>query len=275
MSAVLPISEPASTDEVARATPPRPRAPRLAGWGDALFENLTRLFALLVFGLLAAILVSLLIGSQLTLSKYGPSFLWSAQWDPVQENFGALVPIYGTLVTSLIAMLIGVPVSFGIALFLTELSPTWLKRPLGTAIELLAAIPSIIYGMWGLFVFAPLFQAHVQPALIASLGSVPGFGRLFAGPPLGIGMLTAGLILSIMVIPFIAAVMRDVFELVPPLLKESAYGLGATTWEVMWRVVLPYTKVGVIGGVMLGLGRALGETMAVTFVIGNAHQLAL
>jgi phosphate transport system permease protein len=274
VSAVLPISETASTDEVARTTPSRPRAPRLASWGDALFENLTRLFALLVFGLLAAILVSLLIGSQLTLSKYGPSFLWSAQWDPVRENFGALVPIYGTLVTSLIAMLIGVPVSFGIALFLTELSPTWLKRPLGTAIELLAAIPSIIYGMWGLFVFVPLFQAHVQPALIASLGSVPGFGRLFAGPPLGIGMLTAGLILSIMVIPFIAAVMRDVFELVPPLLKESAYALGATTWEVMWRVVLPYTKVGVIGGIMLGLGRALGETMAVTFVIGNAHRLA-
>jgi phosphate transport system permease protein len=274
VSAVLPISEPASTDEVARAMPPRPRAPRLASWGDALFENLTRLFALLVFGLLAAILVSLLVGSQLTLSKYGASFLWSAQWDPVQENFGALVPIYGTLVTSLIAMLIGVPVSFGIALFLTELSPAWLKRPLGTAIELLAAIPSIIYGMWGLFVFVPLFQAYVQPTLIASLGSVPGFGRLFSGPPLGIGMLTAGLILSIMVIPFITAVMRDVFELVPPLLKESAYGLGSTTWEVVWRVVLPYTKVGVIGGVMLGLGRALGETMAVTFVIGNAHQLA-
>ena len=274
MSAVLPISESASTDEVARATPPRPRAPRLASWGDVLFENLTRLFAVLVFGLLAAILVSLLIGSQLTLAKYGPSFLWNAQWDPVQENFGALVPIYGTLVTSLIAMLIGVPVSFGIALFLTELSPTWLKRPLGTAIELLAAIPSIIYGMWGLFVFAPIFQTHLQPALIESFGSIPGLGRLFAGPPLGIGMLTAGLILSIMVIPFITAVMRDVFEIVPPLLKESAYGLGATTWEVMWRVVLPYTKVGVIGGIMLGLGRALGETMAVTFVIGNAHQLA-
>ncbi len=274
MSAVLPISESASTDEVARTAPPRPPASPRASWGDALFENLTRLFALLVFGLLAAILISLVIGSQVTLSKYGPSFLWKAQWDPVQENFGALVPIYGTLVTSLIAMLIGVPVSFGIALFLTELSPTWLKRPLGTAIELLAAIPSIIYGMWGLFVFAPLFQLHVQPALIESLGSIPGLGRLFAGPPLGIGMLTAGLILSIMVIPFIAAVMRDVFELVPPLLKESAYGLGATTWEVMWRVVLPYTKVGVVGGIMLGLGRALGETMAVTFVIGNAHQLA-
>src|SRR5205823_3484279 len=206
--------------------------------------------------------------------KYGVGFLWNAQWDPVQENFGALVPIYGTLVTSAIAMLIGVPVSSGIALFLTELAPAWLKRPLGTAIELLAAIPSIIYGMWGLFIFAPFFQTHVQPKLIDALGDVPGVGLLFAGPPLGIGMLTAGLILSIMVIPFIAAVMRDVFELVPPLLKESAYALGATTWEVVWRVVLPYTKVGVVGGIMLGLGRALGETMAVTFVIGNAHRLS-
>jgi len=192
----------------------------------------------------------------------------------VQEKFGALVPIYGTLVTSAIAMQVGIPVSFGIALFLAELAPAWLKPPRGTAIELLAAIPSIIYGMWGLFVFAPIFQLHVQPKLISAFGSLPGIGALFAGPPLGIGMLSAGIILSIMVIPFITAVMRDVFELVPPLLKESAYGLGATTWEVVWRVVLPYTKVGVIGGIMLGLGRALGETMAVTFVIGNAHQLA-
>jgi len=270
LSAVLPIRESASTVEVPRPVP----APRHASWGDALFENLTRLFALLVFALLTAILVSLVIGSQLTLHKYGIGFLWSAQWDPVQENFGALVPIYGTLVSSAIAMLIGVPLSFGIALFLTELAPAWLKRPLGTAIELLAAIPSIIYGMWGLFVFAPMFQTHVQPKLIEALADVPGLGLLFAGPPLGIGMLTAGLILSIMVIPFIAAVMRDVFELVPSLLKESAYALGATTWEVVWRVVLPYTKVGVVGGIMLGLGRALGETMAVTFVIGNAHQLA-
>jgi phosphate transport system permease protein len=274
LSAVLPIETATTEVEAASAAPPGARVPRHASWGDALFENLTRLFALLVFSLLAAILVSLIVGSEPTLRKYGPSFLWSAQWDPVQENFGALVPIYGTLVTSAIALLIGVPVSFGIALFLTELSPTWLKRPLGTAIELLAAIPSIIYGMWGLFVFAPLFQVHVQPKLIDAFGDIPGLGVLFAGPPLGIGMMSAGLILSIMVIPFIAAVMRDVFELVPPLLKESAYGLGSTTWEVVWRVVLPYTKVGVIGGVMLGLGRALGETMAVTFVIGNAHQLA-
>jgi phosphate transport system permease protein len=274
VSAVLPIPESARAPDVATATPPGARPVRHSSWADAIFENLTRFFALLVFSLLAAILISLVVGSQLTLQKYGLSFLGSAEWDPVKEDFGALVPIYGTLVTSLIAMLIGVPVSFGIALFLTELSPAWLKRPLGTAIELLAAIPSIIYGMWGLFVFAPIFQTYVQPVLINAFAPLPVLGALFKGPPLGIGMLSAGLILSIMVIPFITAVMRDVFELVPPLLKESAYGLGATTWEVVWRVVLPYTKVGVIGGVMLGLGRALGETMAVTFVIGNAHRLA-
>ena len=275
MSAVLPIDESVTIEEVSRATPPGPRRLRQAAWMDAAFERLTRFFALLVFSLLAAILVSLLIGSRVTLEKFGLGFLTNVAWDPVKDDFGAVVPIYGTLVTSLIAMLIGIPVSFGIALFLTELSPAWLKRPLGTAIELLAAIPSIIYGMWGLFVFAPLFQAHLQPKLVDSLGAIPGIGALFEGPPLGIGMLTAGLILSIMVIPFITAVMRDVFELVPPLLKESAYGLGSTTWEVVWRVVLPYTKVGVVGGIMLGLGRALGETMAVTFVIGNAHQLAI
>jgi phosphate transport system permease protein len=253
--------------------PPPPAA--LGGrWKDAAFAWLTRFFALVVFSILAAILVSLVLGSTQSLDKYGFSFLWRDDWNPVKEEFGALVPIYGTLVTSLIAMLVGVPVSFGIALFLTELSPTWLKRPLGTAIELLAAIPSIIYGMWGLFVFVPIFQLHIQPLLINTLGKVPGAGQLFEGPPLGIGMLTAGLILSIMVIPFITAVMRDVFELVPPLLKESAYALGGTTWEVVWRVVLPYTKIGVIGGIMLGLGRALGETMAVTFVIGNAHRLS-
>jgi phosphate transport system permease protein len=251
-----------------------PRRLRSAPWADKGFEWLTRIFAFLVFSMLLAILATLVAGSQPSIQKFGLSFIWSSDWDPVKEQFGALVPIYGTLVTSAIAMVIGVPVSFGIALFLTELSPGWLKRPLGTAIELLAAIPSIIYGMWGLFVFAPLFQTYLQPALINSLGNVPFFGALFEGPPIGIGMLSAGLILSIMVIPFITAVMRDVFEIVPPMLKESAYGLGATTWEVVWRVVLPYTKVGVIGGVMLGLGRALGETMAVTFVIGNAHRLA-
>jgi phosphate transport system permease protein len=253
------------------SSPPRPTS---AAWADKAFEWLTRTFAFLVFSILAAILVTLVLGSTLSLEKYGVSFFWRDAWNPVKEDFGALVPIYGTLLTSLIAMLIGVPVSFGIALFLTELAPGWLKRPLGTAIELLAAIPSIIYGMWGLFVFAPLLQTHLQPMLIGAFGDVPGAGLLFAGPPLGIGMLTAGLILSIMVIPFIAAVMRDVFELVPPMLKESAYGLGATTWEVVWKLVLPYTRVGVIGGIMLGLGRALGETMAVTFVIGNAHRLS-
>ena len=252
-----------------------PRRLRSAPWADKAFEWVTRFFAIVVFSILAAILASLVIGSQLTLEKYGFSFIWSNDWDPVKEEFGALVPIYGTVITSVIAMLIGVPVSFGIAIFLTELSPNWLKRPLGTAIELLAAIPSIIYGMWGLFVFAPIFQTHLQPMLIGAFSGIPLLNSLFAGPPIGIGMLTAGIILSIMVIPFITAVMRDVFEIVPPLLKESAYGLGATTWEVVWRVVLPYTKVGVIGGIMLGLGRALGETMAVTFVIGNAHRLAV
>jgi len=241
---------------------------------DAFFKNLTRFAAFCVFSILAAILVSLLFHSQLALSKFGFSFLFDPEWNPVTQEFGALVPIYGTLVSSAIAMIIGIPVSFGIALFLTELSPTWLKRPLGTAIETLAAIPSIIYGMWGLFVFAPIFAEYVQPALIAALGPLPIIGALFKGPAMGIGMLTAGIILAIMVIPFITAVMRDVFELVPPLLKESAYGLGATTWEVAWTVVLPYTKIGVVGGIMLGLGRALGETMAVTFVIGNAHRLS-
>ncbi len=241
---------------------------------DAIFRNVTRLFAFVVFSLLAAILVSLLVGSTLSIEKFGAGFLVNANWDPVQEDFGALVPIFGTLVTSAIAMTIAIPVSFGIALFLTELSPPWLRRPLGTAIEMLAAIPSIIYGMWGLFVFAPLFQEHVQPLAISTLGALPGIGMLFEGPPMGIGMMTAGIILAVLVIPFITAVRRDVFELVPPMLKELAYGLGSTTWEVVWKVVLPYTKVGVVGGIMLGLGRALGETMAITFVIGNAHRLS-
>jgi phosphate transport system permease protein len=240
---------------------------------DALFRNVTRFFAFLVFSLLAAILISLFIGSLPSIRKFGLEFLWNAEWDPVKEQFGALVPIVGTLVTSAIALVIAIPVSFGIAIFLTELSPVWLRRPLGTAIEMLAAIPSIIYGMWGFFVFAPIFQQYVQPFLKQTLGNVPGLGVLFSGPPMGIGMLAAGIILAVMVIPFITAVMRDVFELVPPMLKESAYALGSTTWEVVWSVVLPFTKVGVIGGIMLGLGRALGETMAVTFVIGNAHQL--
>jgi phosphate transport system permease protein len=208
-----------------------------------------------------------------SIKTFGFSFLWRAEWNPPAQEFGALVPIYGTLVTSIIALVIAVPVSFGIAFFLTELSPVWLRRPLGTAIELLAAIPSIVYGMWGLLVFAPFFATYIQPALSATLGNVPLIGVLFSGPPLGIGLLTAGVILAIMIIPFIAAVMRDVFSVTPGILKESAYALGATTWEVTWNVVLSYSKVGVIGGIMLGLGRALGETMAVTFVIGNTNLL--
>jgi phosphate transport system permease protein len=224
--------------------------------------------------LLGSIILSLFKGAWPALSTFGLNFFTTQSWNPVTENFGGLASIYGTLVTSAIAILIGVPISFGIALFITELCPAWLKRPLGTAIELLAGIPSIIYGIWGLFVFAPYFQRHVQPLLIESLGSVPGIGAFFAGPPYGIGILTAGLVLAIMVLPFITSIMRDVFDTVPPMLKESAYGLGATTWEVVWQIVLPYTRVGVTGGIMLGLGRALGETMAVTFVIGNAHRIS-
>jgi phosphate transport system permease protein len=241
---------------------------------DLAFRVLTRFFAFMVLALLLCIIASLVHGSLPAIDRFGWGFLVSSEWNPVTENFGALVPIVGTLLTSVIALAIGVPVSFGIALFLTELSPGWLRRPLGTAIELLAAIPSIIYGMWGLFVLAPLFADYLQPWLIRTLGAAPLIGPLFRGPPQGIGVLTAGCVLAIMVIPFIAAVMRDVFEIVPPVLKESAYGLGCTTWEVVRNIVLPYTKVGVIGGIMLGLGRALGETMAVTFVIGNAHRLS-
>jgi phosphate transport system permease protein len=244
-----------------------------SGLADVLFRNVTRVFAFLVFLLLAAIMAALLYGSRESILENGLAFLWTNDWDPVRQHYGALVPVVGTLLTSFLALLIAVPASFGIAMFLTELSPRWLRGPLGTAVELLAAIPSIIYGMWGLFVFVPLFQQYVQPGLIWLFHDVPVLGEVFSGPPFGIGVFTAGLILSIMVIPFITAVMRDVFEVVPPMLKESAYGLGGTTWEVMWKVVLPYTKNGVIGGIMLGLGRALGETMAVTFVIGNAFTL--
>ncbi|KIA81301.1 phosphate ABC transporter permease subunit PstC [Chromobacterium amazonense] len=239
---------------------------------DKIFRVTTRSFAFLVLALLVGILISLLIGAMPTIQHFGLGFLTSSEWDPVQEKFGAVVPIFGTLVTSIIALLIGVPVSFGIALFLTELCPAWLKRPLGIAIELLAGIPSIIYGMWGLFVFAPFFADHIQPWFIENLGDAPLIGFLFQGAPMGIGLFTAGLILAIMVIPFIASVMRDVFEVVPVMLKESAYGLGSTTWEVVRHIVLPYTKTGVVGGIMLGLGRALGETMAVTFVIGNSSR---
>jgi len=241
---------------------------------DRLFRNATVLSGATVFGLVLGILTALAVGASLALQKFGAGFLTSTEWNPVTEQFGAAAPIYGTLVTSVIAMLIGIPISFGVALFITEVAPTWLKRPIGTAVELLAAVPSIIYGMWGLFVFAPWFAEHLQPWMQEHLGSLPWAGALFQGPPMGIGMFTAGLILAIMVVPFITAVMRDVFTVVPTELRESAYGLGATTWEVVRHVILPYTRVGVIGGVMLGLGRALGETMAVTFVIGNAQQIS-
>jgi phosphate transport system permease protein len=251
-----------------------PRTGEAGSLPDRLFQGLTALFALAAFLLLVGIMVSLLVGGWPALSRFGLGFLVSRAWNPVTESFGGLVPIAGTLLTSFIALLIGVPVSFGIAIFLTELSPRWLRRPLGIAIELLAGIPSIIYGMWGLFVFAPFFADHVQPWVTDHVGGLPWIGALVQGPPMGIGLFTAGLILSIMIIPYIAAVMRDVFELVPKVLKESAYGLGATTWEVVTGIVLPYTRVGIVGGIMLGLGRALGETMAVTFVIGNAHELS-
>jgi phosphate transport system permease protein len=240
---------------------------------DRLWVGTTRFFGVLVLALLLAILVSLFVGSLPALKRFGFGFLTSSAWNPVKEDFGALSAMYGTLATSAIALLIGIPVSFGIAVFITELCPRWLRRPVSTAVELLAAIPSIIYGMWGLFVLAPLF-AEYQPWITDHLGGWPLVGRLVQGPPMGIGMLTAGLILGVMVIPFIAAVMRDVFETVPRMLKESAYALGTTTWEVVWHVVLPYTRVGVAGGIMLGLGRALGETMAVTFVIGNSHRIS-
>ena len=245
----------------------------IAPWVDGLFVALAHGAAWLTLGLLAAIIGSLIVGAMPAIRQFGLAFLWTSDWDPVQQRFGGLVMIYGTLMTSFIALLIAVPVSFGIALFLTELSPSWLKRPLGIAIELLAAVPSIVYGMWGLLVFGPILATYVQAPLQSLFGNAPYLGALTSGPPVGIGILSAGIILAIMVIPFIAAVMRDVFEVTPPLLKESAYALGSTTWEVVWRVVLPYTKTGVIGGIMLGLGRALGETMAVTFVIGNFNQL--
>lgn len=245
----------------------------MKGWGDRLFAAAATAAAALTLALMAGILGSLVVGAGPAIEAFGLGFLTSAVWDPVNNQYGGLVMIYGTLATSLIALVIAVPVSFGIALFLTELSPGWLKRPLGIAIELLAAVPSIVYGMWGLLVFGPVLATYVQQPLQAAFTGVPVLGALVAGPPVGIGILSAGIILAIMIIPFIASVMRDVFEVTPPMLKESAYGLGSTTWEVVYKIVLPYTKAGVVGGIMLGLGRALGETMAVTFVIGNMNQL--
>ena len=274
MAATLPAdsSPTAAKNMIKTSGSGQPRSARKP-WADTLFALLARASALLTLALLIGIIVSLIDGAMPAIREYGLSFLWRSEWDPVQDQYGGLVMIYGTLMTSVIALLIAVPVSFGIALFLTELSPAWLKRPLGIAIELLAAIPSIVYGMWGLLVFAPILSQFVQQPMQEWFGEWPILGTLFSGPPVGIGILSAGIILAIMVIPFIASVMRDVFDVTPPMLKESAYGLGSTTWEVVSKVVLPYTKAGVVGGIMLGLGRALGETMAVTFVIGNMSQL--
>ena len=241
---------------------------------DAAFRIVTRTAALAVLVVLGGAILSLVFGAWPALQAFGFGFLTSESWNPVTEKLGAVAPIYGTLVTSVIAMAIAVPIGLMIAMFLTELCPAWLRRPIGIAIELLAGIPSIIYGIWGLFVFAPFLQQTLQPALIEIFGPIPVLSSLFAGPPYGIGTLTAGLVLAIMVLPLVTAISRDVFESVPPMLKEAAYGLGCTTWEVFRYVILPYTRVGVVGGVMLGLGRALGETMAVTFVIGNAHRVS-
>ncbi|MFZ9346932.1 MAG: phosphate ABC transporter permease subunit PstC [Burkholderiaceae bacterium] len=241
---------------------------------DFFFHKATMGFSLLVLVALLGILVSLFISAWPAFEKFGIQFLWRVEWDIINEEFGAAIAIFGTLASSAIALLIAVPLSFGIALFLTETCPVWLRRPLGTAVELLAAVPSIIYGMFGLFIFAPLFAEYGQPALQSTLGQMPLIGPLFGGAMNGIGILAAGLVLAFMILPFIAAVMRDVFEIVPPILRESAYGVGCTTWEVVRYVVLPYTQQGVIGGVMLGLGRALGETMAVTFVIGNSQRIS-
>jgi len=270
------VSEVALNDSTLQGSASRSRAAvlhRLRAT-DAGFRWLTLTAVLAVLVVLSGVVLALVVGSLPALKAFGPGFVTSEIWNPVTEQFGALAPIYGTLVTSLIAMVIAVPVGIMIAFFLTELCPLFLRRPIGTAIELLAGIPSIIYGIWGLFVFAPFVQKYIQPFLIDTFENVPVLSSLFEGPPYGIGMLTAGFILAIMVLPFITAISRDVFEAVPPVLKEAAYGLGCTTWEVFRSVVVPYARVGVIGGVMLGLGRALGETMAVTFVIGNAHKVA-
>ena len=275
MAATLPASH-YDKDKMSRSEPagrPPETRRRSSPWADTVFSALTHGAAVVTLLLLAGIIVSLLIGAAPSIKEYGLSFLWTSDWDPVQNKFGGLVMVYGTLMTSFIALLIAVPVSFGIALFLTELSPNWLRRPLGIAVELLAAVPSIVYGMWGLLVFSPVLATYVQQPLQKLLEGVPVLSGLVSGAPVGIGILSAGIILAIMIIPFIASVMRDVFAVTPPMLKESSYALGATTWEVVFKVVLPYTKTGVIGGIMLGLGRALGETMAVTFVIGNFNQL--
>ena len=274
MAATLPASH-YDQDKMDRSDPMGrpPSRRRVMPWADTLFSVLAHGAAILTLLMLVGIIISLLIGAMPAIQEYGLGFLLSSDWDPVQNKYGGLVMIYGTLMTSFIALLIAVPVSFGIALFLTELSPNWLRRPLGIAVELLAAVPSIVYGMWGLLVFSPVLSTYVQQPLQSLFAGVPVLSTLVSGAPVGIGILSAGIILAIMIIPFIASVMRDVFAVTPPMLKESSYALGSTTWEVVFKVVLPYTKTGVIGGIMLGLGRALGETMAVTFVIGNFNQL--
>jgi phosphate transport system permease protein len=264
-----------SVTKAPRGEPIRSSRARRRRTGDPAFRAIAALAAFFVLLSLGAAALSMLWGGIPAFAKFGFGFIYRSEWNPVQQDFGALVPIYGTIMTSFLAMLLAVPVSFGIALFLTEVSPVWMRGPIASAIELLAGIPSIIYGMWGLFIFVPFMSDHVQPWLIANLGPLPVIGVLFDGPPLGIGMLTAGIILGVMVIPFISSVMRDVFSLVPPPLREAAFGLGATRWEVVWGVVVPYTRTAVVGGIFLGLGRALGETMAVTFVLGNAHQLSI
>ncbi|MGN6389385.1 MAG: phosphate ABC transporter permease subunit PstC [Burkholderiaceae bacterium] len=274
LSSIADADRERQAQEAARSAGKMAARIRSQRFQDAVFHKLTLAFALTVLVVLAGIIVSLAIGAAPAFREFGPAFVTTVEWDPVNDRYGALIAIAGTLTTSLVALLIAFPVSFGIALFLTELCPGWLRRPMGTAVELLAGVPSIIYGMWGLFVFAPFFAERVEPALAHTLGRLPAVGALFRGPAMGIGVLAAGLILSVMIVPFIASVMRDVFETVPAVLKESAYGLGATKWEVMRKIVLPYTRAGVVGAVMLGLGRALGETMAVTFVIGNAQDLS-
>jgi phosphate transport system permease protein len=261
--------------QAASVSAPSPRFARGGGSiGDTVFAGLAVSAGVFVLLLLGAIIVSLFIGGLPAFRAFGAYFLVNDDWDPVQDTFGALVPIYGTLVTSVLAMLMAVPVAFGVAFYLTELAPQWFRRPVGTAIELLAAVPSIIYGMWGFFVIVPIMGNYVQPFLIDLLGDLPIVGFLFQGPPFGTGIFTAALILAVMILPFIAATMRDVFQTVPPVFKESAYGLGCTTWEVMRSIVIPYTRISVVGGIMLGLGRALGETMAVTFVIGNTNRIS-
>jgi len=249
-------------------------APRRSSIGDPIFAAIAKASGLFVLVLLGGIIVVLFVAGLSAFRAFGPGFLISDNWDPVREEYGALVPIFGTMVTAILALLLAVPLAFGIAFYLTELAPTWLRRPVSTAIELLAAVPSIIYGMWGFFVVVPIMAEYVQPAVIDTIGELPIIGPLFQGPPFGTGILTAAMILAVMIIPFIAATMRDVFDTVPAVYKESAYGLGCTTWEVMRSIVIPYTRVSVVGGIMLGLGRALGETMAVTFVIGNTNRIA-